>query len=357
MLYRVIVLLALSFPLSQRASAVSGSAASQPDGKSGGQVGTVEFQSDLDLGRFDNSSRFKSSKFSERRIRIFDQLTDPDSADLSVDAVQLAETLNLAAKLRELNSLRQKVEGAAISGQKAPADLRLDYLELKADVISQIEQTRLEIDFVSSEIDKETAGLDEVLRSFNDEASRRMNQSNLWSFRTNGVLWALAEAFSIPTYRNPRLAIPSGTVGIVAGVIPSLFSLYSVKAPAKISLGTTGLPNMLSKIYGLPVHPQIQYPTSVWAYFNASPPGEKRSRRELLIQRWIDNKNMKTLEGGLRKESLLDLSGARASRLNAELLQDRLYMLREVKAMTLQMNRPLLELSQLLNGKKNIGTL
>jgi hypothetical protein len=193
------------------------------------------------------------------------------------------------------------------------------------------------------------------LQSYTTERDHRVNQANLWAFRTNGALWAIAEALDIPTYATPRLSIPSGTIGIIAGLVPSIFSTYALRAESGNRYCRDAFPNMLSKIYDFPTNSGIEYPETVWTYLNTPLPGtDKPSRKQLLMDHWLADKNIHIFRHGMTKTDLIILTGAAQPVVTIDLINDRLIMLREVKTITLQMTRPLLELNMAMQSKKKI---
>ena len=282
---------------------------------------------------------------------IFETPSDPNSFDLSPDAVQFSDALGLTGKLKRLDELRKQLE--QFKGQRAPLELRQDVIELKTDLMASIQQARLEIDFVVAEIEEEETIFEESLRAYTNERDARVNKANLWAFRTNGVLWAGAEALDIPTYRTAKLSIPSGAIGIAAGLVPSIFSAFAVRASMGLHHERESYPNILSKLYSFPTSPRIEFPESVWTHLNSKPAGEeKQTRRELLMEHWRHNRNITLFKTGETNERLSLLTGITQRRIDMELLNDRLTMIRELKAVVLQMNRLLLEINMVMQEKK-----
>ena len=179
-------------------------------------------------------------------------------------------------------------------------------------------------------------------------------RANVNAFRTNGVLWAIAEGLDIPTYRHAKYSIPSGTIGIIAGIVPSIFSLYAIHMP-KERYPYSSYSNMLCKIFDYPITPRVEYPNSVWNFLNAKPLGEPtRSRKQIMIEHWSTDKNVhccKKLKDN-DKDTLNLLTGTKQDVITPELLSDQLLMLNETKAIVVQMNRPLMELMMLVRGQK-----
>jgi len=283
-------------------------------------------------------------------IPIFSWPTDPNASEASPDAVQVAEILGIADKLKMIDDIHHQYDPA--KGQKMPIETRQDLLEARTEVLECIEQARLEIDFVCAEMEEELAGSQELLHVYTSARNDRIDRLNAYGFRVNGVMWAVAEAFDIPTYAKPKYSIPSGTIGILAGLVPSAFSLYALKAP-DIRYARQSYPNMLSKIFDYPTIPRIEYPNSVWTYLNSKPQSEaSNTRREILIGYWIRDRNIHSLHNASKTPDLDTLTGARQTNVTIQMLSDRLTMLRETRAVVMQMNRPLLELNMVARGKK-----
>ena len=273
---------------------------------------------------------------------------DLHSQQLSPAAVQLAHTLGLDQKLKRLGELQSQ------SRQHLSVEDHLELNDLKLELLQQLEQARLEIDFVGAEIEMEVAGLSELLQAYSADRDNRINRANAWGFKTNGILWATAESLSIPTYRYPRLSISSGTIGIIAGLVPSMFSMYALREATGKRFERKLYPNMLTKIYDRPVTLRTEFPESVWTYLNSPPSGETRTRREILVTHWREDKNIHIFDkGGLNDTKISLLTGAGSNGVNIDLINDRLTMLREVKAVVMQINRPLLELLLVMEGKKS----
>ncbi len=282
-------------------------------------------------------------------------LTDPYSTSVSPNAVQLIEILRLSPKLEHLHHLQE--EAKKYDSQKLPIELRQNLTETKVEIMEVIEQSRLDIDFVVAEIEQEQALMEELLQAYTSQRDDRVNRANIAAFRTNGVLWAVAEALDIPTYSHPRYSISSGSIGILAGLVPSVFSLYAVRATSGTHNPRDPYLNMLNKIYDFPSAPQIQYPESVWRYLNSPQPGDStKTRRQLLIEHWAEDRNIKIFANGVTTDKLRLLTGIKQSNVDIDLLTDRLTMLKEVKALSLQMTRPLLEINMIMRDEKHLPT-
>jgi len=294
----------------------------------------------------------KKLKTDSFRLPIFEKPSNPHSAEMSPDAVQLATTLGLTEKLSRLKDLQKQAQQQS----PVPMELRQDITESRLEILEIIEQARLDIDFVAAEIEEEQASIEEVLRWYISERDERVSRANINAFRTNGVLWAAAEAFTVPSYKYPRLSIPSGVLGIVAGLVPSMFSEIAIRSGGGRHHERKAYPNMLCKFYDLPTTPRTEYPESIWTHLNLSPCGpDTRTRRAILMDHWIDNKNIHTLRKGVSAEKINRITGVDQTDISIDLLNDRASMLRELKACVLQMTRPLMELNMCLRDKKQVS--
>jgi hypothetical protein len=138
------------------------------------------------------------------------------TTDVSANSRQLADSMGLAPLLRRMVMLRARV--AQSSGEPTLESLavRQELSETMAQVNQMILEASLEVDFVLAEISAEQTVYTDMLSSYQAERDKVVARANSSSYWANGVLWAVGEAFDIPTYRVPKYSIPSGTVSILA---------------------------------------------------------------------------------------------------------------------------------------------
>lgn len=274
----------------------------------------------------------------------------------SPEAAELARHLNLTSLFSELETLRK--QASAGDREKLLLERKEKIRDIKQDLVEAIEQARLEVDYVQAELSIEIAGHSELVQKFSEDRDEFVNKTNLWSFRTNGALWAIAEAMAIPTYRQPRFAIPSGAVGIVAGIVPSAFSIFATRSLKGGRYEREARPNMLAKIFDYPVVARTEYPDSVLAYLHTVPSNSKDnlSRLDQLIGRWAEDKNIHSFSDRNSRKQLDAITGSVQIQLTIELVADRLTMLQQLSAVINQINRPLLELMMVVRGLKHFST-
>jgi hypothetical protein len=277
-----------------------------------------------------------------------------NSADISPNSMQLANDIQLSPVLQRLQSLRQKIDSMPASAERSEA--RLDFLEARDQALQIISRTSLEIDFVIAEMNAEQNIYTEILSTFVGNRDKLLARVNAASFISNGVLWAAAEAFDIPTYKYTKLAIPSGTLGVLAGIVPSLASMYTLKAVNGAKKTSEVEPNMLAKLFDYPTTADIEYPKSVWLYLSQVPANSTngKTRRYEMIDRWIADSNIPGFTKRDNKEQLdvITASIAQKKGLSIATLSTRQVMLTQLSAEVLKMKRMLLELSMVVQGDK-----
>lgn len=281
--------------------------------------------------------------------------TDLRSKELSPEAFQLCKELNLAEKLRDLSALRRQYQTSSNDASKQ-AQIKADMQELRQDLTEAVEQVRLEIEYVRSELYAEEALHNELLQAMMHERDEAVFRSNKLAFRSNGVLWAVTEALAIPSYKQPRYSIPSGVVGILAGVVPSFVSEIALREGKGHMVEREARPNMLCRVFNYPTVPRVDYPESVWNYLQSTPQNsrEGKKRIDILIDQWIADKNLRILTDRSSKKQLDVVTGVDKQRLNIDLLSNRVSMLAELEALVALMNRPLLEIMMAVRGLKEI---
>lgn len=286
---------------------------------------------------------------------------DLSAATISPNSKQLADAIEITPVLEKIQELRARKVDLYQNGQSVTLEglaLRQDLTDALVQSHTLIQRTLLEVDFVMSEIEAEENVYQELLYTYQDMRDKTVARTNAMSFTTNGALWAVAEALTIPTFRHPNYAIPSGITGIVAGLVPSLFSYQAMRQVTGKKRTSEVEPNVLAKLFDYPVSPDIDYPKSVWRFLLSVPPGDPsgKSRRQQLIERWIADNNLPQFTDSTSREQI-DIITASASHkkgLSIATLSTRLVMLQQLEGEVMKMKRMLLEISMVSRGEKSI---
>lgn len=278
------------------------------------------------------------------------------SQGLSSNSRQLAEIILLSPLLEKLESLRAELSKAPPRTLDSLA-IRQELLEGRQDAMLLLGKTSLEIDFTLAEIEAELQVYDEILSAYKDERNRTTARTQATGLISNGILWAIAEALTIPGFANARFSIPSGIIGIPAGVVPSIASLWTLRQMRGKRRTSEQAPNMLSRIFGYPINEDVDYPESVWKFFNSAPPDAPgRTRFDVLIERWIADANMPAFSDRSSRAQLdvLTASVPRENGMSIDTLTARQVMLRQLAAEVMKMKRMLLELTMVVRGDKDL---
>lgn len=278
---------------------------------------------------------------------------------VSPNGVQVAEIIGITPVLNKLQDLRGRVsqiKGAAPTLENLA--LRQDYIDTQMEARQAIEQANLEVEYVLAEITSERNLYGEILASLTSRRDKLVARSNAASFYTNGALWAIGEAFDIPTYRVPKYSIPSGTVSILAGVVPSVFSLWAMHQYNGKKLTSEQDPNMLAKLFDYPINREVDYPAAIITFLNSVPPDgtSKKTRKDQLIDRWIADDNIHSFTDRKSKAQLDAITAGSSQKkgLSIDVLGARQDMLEQLASEVLKMKRMLLELSLAAKGDKTL---
>lgn len=282
---------------------------------------------------------------------------DLRSSNMSPEAVALGNQLGLTSYLQRIQSLRAQMKGR---DDKDPeiAELRMELNEARQEALEIVTQTDLEADYVEAQIVEEQSLYADMLQHMTAERDRNVAITNAVSFGTNGALWAVCEAIAIPTYKQPILSIPSGILGVLAGVVPSFASFYAMRQVSGKKYSYKEEPNMLSKLFDRQVGLHCEYPDSVWNYLTAVPPSDASGKRRVdqIIDRWVEDNNIPsfTSRTSARQVDLITASKSIPKTLTIDLLSTRQTMLDQLTSEVLKMKRLLLELMLAVRGAKQL---
>lgn len=278
---------------------------------------------------------------------------------IAPNSLQLADAVGLTSVLKRIQYLR--------SMNSSDLSIRQDLFEAKQDAAFIIQKINLDIDFTIAAIMSEREVYQEILATFINERDKKVARINAVSFISNGILWTVSSALAIgsinTTYaRNPKkvinMTIPSGIVGIAAGIVPSVASMYTLKAVNGAKKNSESEPNMLAKLFGYPTNPDIDYPPSVWKYLHQVPASEPKgkTRLEQIVDRWVSDSNMALFTDRNSKTELdvLTASVSQKKGLSIATLTARSVMLQQLHAEILKMKRNLLELNMVAQGEKQL---
>ncbi len=281
-----------------------------------------------------------------------------NTRDVAPNSVQLANTIGLTPIIDRIQDLRARVETTAGAPSIESLSARQDLWDEIQKAALLVQKTDLEIDFAVAAIEAEHQVYQEILATFTSDRDKAIARTNAISFITNGALWAVSAGLAIPGYQNAIFAIPSGIVGIPAGVVPSIASMWTLKQISGKKKKSEVEPNMLAKLFGYPTNPDIEYPSSVWAFLNQVPADDPKGKKRLdqLVDRWIADSNMAgfTDRRSAKQLDVITASVAQKKGLSISSLTSRSVMLQQLHAEVWKMKRMLLELTMVVQGQKTL---
>lgn len=258
---------------------------------------------------------------------------------ISIGAVKLAKDIEMLDLIGELNDL--KVSHAYTPGQRVH---NIEVISLRQDLDELLLSAFLSTRRVVSELDRQIAGYDAVARVLEEKRDTAIRYNNILNFTSGGALAMTQGSISIGTPMRYQNA--GNELGVIAGALTALIGAYALKIQKGAKRSSDRDPNMLAPIFGLVPNEPNKYPPSVWNYLNEKEPGQKKTRREQLIDRWVKLNYIEPLDKPSSKKHLEELSGAIAlhKEVTIDLLRDRIPMLEDVRAAVAGINEYLDEI-------------
>lgn len=214
---------------------------------------------------------------------------------LTVDRARPSST-NTTAKL-----IGAEVEIAAL--RNFSPDLGVDdkwkLLWLRQSISERVTAASLQVDACIAQIDNEIARANEVRGYLADRRDRAVTRANLLSALIGGGIGATSSGLQL----SSNLMKPAAIVGITAGSVSSGIAISGIRAQKGKTIQFDFDSNMLAEFFGRPALLDSQYPSTVWAFLNEVAANDPTglTRKERLIQTWIDVKRIDSLAGSSEK--------------------------------------------------------
>jgi len=241
---------------------------------------------------------------------------------LSEEAIIVARSLGIMDNLQLLQR--------SGPGQRASSPT-VESLALRQDTIESILQSALEVRTVAARIDREMANANEVLAYFAERRDRAVRLNTYADLISGGITGILSGSFKVAEMR---------------GVTPDLID--------------TIVPSLLTHLFQQKANAEHDYPPSVWAYLSSPLPASKTnaSRLDIVVDRWM--KLELCLSHGGHRADTTDRAKRVAGHLDSrkitiDVLEDRIAMLSDLRATVVQMDSDLLEMMQIVKGKRMVA--
>lgn len=266
-------------------------------------------------------------------------VTINDKGPISIGAVKVAKDLSMLELIAELNDLKK--EHIYVPGQRVHS---LEVISVRQDLDENIMSAFLATRRVVSELDRQVSGYDAVARVLEEKRDQAIRNNTILNFTSGGALAMTQGAISVGTPMKYQNA--GNELGVVAGALTTVIGAYALKVQRGGKRSSERDPNMLAPIFGLVPNEPNKYPLITWNYLNDYEPGQKKTRREQLIDRWVKLNYIEPLSKPSSKEHLQELAGTIPLHkvVSIDLLRDRIPMLQDVRAAVAGMNEYLDEI-------------
>jgi hypothetical protein len=246
------------------------------------------------------------------------------SPRLTIQAAESAELSGVRSVLERLEKQRQLLNSQEpISLETIASRQRFIYLRNK--ITDRIQAANLQINSARGNIEASIAQIYELRAYITEQRNRithRNSQINLFSGGFTKIIgYGIALA--------PVSAIPTNVLEVFDGGVQASLSALALREQKQEQKLEHGAPPILTAFFA--DKPSEYYPSMVWRYLNNVPSGGTRSRRQQLIASWT-------------KSKLLETSKTKGP-VTVQLLDQRLAMLSDIKAVVTQMHNELMQLA------------
>lgn len=249
-----------------------------------------------------------------------------DKGVISSGALQLAKDLKIVPQMARLEEMKKTK--TFVPGEPSYS---LEVLSVRQDLSESLLSAMLQARRVISELDRQISGYDAVARVLEEKRDDAIQKNTALNFSTSGVLTSTQGGLSIGTparFQNAGNALAAIAGGLLIGI-----SAYGLKIQDGGKRNEQRNPNMLAPIFGLIPVQATKYPPLVWNYLNDYEPGQKRNRRQQLLERWLTVHYIEPFDKPTSHHHLSQLAGTTDlhKEITIDLLRDRIPMLEDVR--------------------------
>ncbi len=248
---------------------------------------------------------------------------------LSDGAQRVAQNLQILDQLRDLHILRSDPEKFD----------SLHALHIRQDVTEALLEAYFDVQESIAAIDDEIDHTQRLQDEMSDQRDKAIKYNNILNFASTGTLSILSGSSQLRPQVHFQNAADIFT--ITAGGVAATLSAYALKQQSGGKRNAPRNPNMLAQILGRPVPQELQLPDSVWTFMCDTPPGSTKSRKQLLIDKWVSAKRIDdpTSKSGQKDIDRLSGSVDLHKAVTIDMLNNRVIMLSELKVTMAQMSR------------------
>ncbi len=266
---------------------------------------------------------------------------------LSEEAIIVARSLGIMDNLQLLQR--------SGPGQRASSPT-VESLALRQDTIESILQSALEVRTVAARIDREMANANEVLAYFAERRDRAVRLNTYADLISGGITGILSGSFKVAEMRG----VTPDLIDTIEGSLQTGLSAWALQQQSGEKRREQAVPSLLTHLFQQKANAEHDYPPSVWAYLSSPLPASKTnaSRLDIVVDRWM--KLELCLSHGGHRADTTDRAKRVAGHLDSrkitiDVLEDRIAMLSDLRATVVQMDSDLLEMMQIVKGKRMVA--
>ncbi len=225
-------------------------------------------------------------------------------------------------------------------------------LKLQLSIIRKIMTASLELRTTAAKFDKEITLETQVVDKLSRERDLAVAATNNANFLQLGILSTIIDG-PLAQSHNPTNNRDANRLNIVSGLMVGGFAALALVEQHGGIRPSKAEPNMLGQSLGFDVPDEVKLPPMLWTYLNSPSPNSSHNftRREQLIEYW---KTGKALSINIKKQSTKDqvaVLGVHHHQWNEtiKLINNRITMLFDLRAMTDMLNTGLVELLEALD--------
>src|ERR1700728_3408807 len=192
-----------------------------------------------------------------------------------------AELIKVSSEIQQLQKL---------SAATTPED-RWQILWLHQHISEQVMAASLQVDATTAQIDNEIARANEVRGFLADRRDRAVSRTNLLSVLVGGAVGATSSGLQL----SSNLTKPAAGVGIGAGTLSAGLALTGIHQEKGKSSPFDFESNMLAEFFDRPTLANSQYPATLWVFLNEVYGPTGLTRKEQLLQTWVQVKRIDSL--------------------------------------------------------------
>jgi hypothetical protein len=266
------------------------------------------------------------------------ELAQDSELPLSTAALDIAEALNIVPQLKRLHQLKHHY----LVSPKYEEHVEL--MELRMDLLETLFSAFLDSRDTIASMDTEAAKYDAIADVMENNRDKMVRNNTVLNFASSGILQGLASSMQIGTVN--ALQNSGNQIEVMQAGIQALISTFALRAGKGGKTSSSIDPNTLAPVLGRAPVDYSKYPPVVWEYLNMRPTKTSKTRRDILIDHWIQVNRIQPLNKRGSAQELDPLCGTveLKKEVTIDLLRNRIPMIEDTRAVIATMVQAMREI-------------